>query len=402
MMITNVPDPQPRRKRRHGAKPAPVAPKHHNRHLSRDSANQPPPILPDELREIVTDAGTFVFDDTLSPSISYFLFRPNHDEVSDNFEQCMLAGEPLDYETLEALHYIAELRLSDGWQTLMADLFIDRDLVADEEVQNIVESALVLLDDIEPGPEGTALTVYWMQEIGVYTPDEVIYAPPVAALLDKGEPTSDEWDDYLAEGFTADHIPELIRMAVDNQLNWSDDPHEMYAPIHAWRALGQLKATDAIFPLLVLFDWIEELDDGYIDTELPIVYSMIGAPAIDPLVEFIKDGDKLHTAWARISAIEALTEVGLHHPDVRQKTIDHLSQLLERQLETGSGASEDETEDEDIVNGFLVWGLKKLGAVDALPLIRKAFTAELVDEFVCGGLEMVEQDINNGIKEAQE
>ena len=72
---------------------------------------------------------TFVFDDTLSPSISYFLFRPNHDEVSEAFEQSMLAGEPIDYGALEDLHYIAELRLSDGWKTLMADLFVDRDLV---------------------------------------------------------------------------------------------------------------------------------------------------------------------------------------------------------------------------------------------------------------------------------
>ena len=204
-MSTEQTDEQPRRKRRHGAKTAPPTPKpNHRRSGAPQQSGQS--ILPEEMREIVTDNGTFVFDDTLSPSISYFLFRPNHDEVSEAFEQSMLAGEPIDYGALEDLHYIAELRLSDGWKTLMADLFVDRDLVEDEEIQGIVESALVLLDDIEPGPDGTTLTVFWMQEIGVYLPANFEYNPPVASLMEKGEPEDNAWDDYLALGFTEEHV----------------------------------------------------------------------------------------------------------------------------------------------------------------------------------------------------
>ncbi len=386
-------DSQQRRKRQHGAKYVSAVPRNHAAH--RPSATLSPQrersVLPKEMMEIVTDAGTFIFDDALSPSISYFLFRPDHDAVSETFEQCVLSGEPLDMATIEALHYIAELRLSDGWETLMADLFIDRDLVDDGEVQGIVESALVLLDDIEPGPEGTTLTVYWMQEIGVYAPETHEYRPPVAALLDRGEPELKNWEDYPALGFQAEHIPELIRMAVDTQLHWADDPVQVFAPVHAWRALGQLRAVEAIFPLLMLFDVMEELDDNFIDIELHVVFGMIGAPAIDPLVDYVGDIDGLHTMWARVSAVAALEEIGLQHPDTRSRAIDEVHQLLENQLL--SSTREPVDEDDAMLNGFLINTLKELRAVEALPLIRMVFEAGIVDTLASGEMEMIEQEI---------
>jgi hypothetical protein len=379
-----------RRKRRHGAKNSPPVPKPNHRRVGKQP-RIPSSILPEEMREIVTDAGTFVFDDTLSPSISYFLFRPNHDEMSEAFEQSMLAGEPIDVGALEDLHYIAELKLSDGWKTLMADLFIDRDLVDDEEVQDIVESALVLLDDIEPGPEGTTLTVFWMQEIGVYLPANFEYNPPVASLMDKGEPDGTEWEDYLTLGFTEEHVDELIQMALDNHLHWSSDENEQFAPVHAWRALGQLRAAEAVYPLLSLFDMIEELDDDYIDNELHIVFSMIGAPAIGPLTEYALDDDVLHTPWARISAVIALGEIGIRHTDVRERVIQELRMLLISQLRSISMNLVEQGD--DILNGFLIDALAELRAVEALPEIRLAFEADVVDEMACGSLEEVEKKI---------
>ncbi len=377
-------EPQPSRKRKHGAKREPAA---RRRHTAQRMSAPPPqlnqPVLPEEMMEIVTDAGTFIFDETLSPSISYFLFRPDHKEISETFEQNVLQGEPLGPEMMEALHYIAELRLSDGWDTLMADLFIDRDLVDDEEVQGIVEGALVLLDDIEPGPEGTTLTVYWMQEIGVYSPDSVAYTPPVEVLLRLGEPDGKAWEDYIALGFGLDDIPELIRMAVDNNLQWSDDPLEIYAPVHALRALGQLKAIEAIYPLLLLFDMVDDLEDDYIDVEVPVVFGMIGEPAIVPLVDYIRDVDDLHSIWARVTAVAALGEVGLQNIAVRSRVIEEANRLLDEQFNLSIHKNVDA--DQLMFNAFIIDILGELVAVESLPLIRKFFDAGAVDEAITGG-----------------
>ena len=51
-------------------------------------------------------------------------------------------------------------------------------------------------------------------------------------------------------GFSREHVPELLRMACDPELNEadSDDPR-VYAPLHAWRVLGQLRAPEAAAPL---------------------------------------------------------------------------------------------------------------------------------------------------------
>lgn len=396
-MVSDQADPKPRRKRKHGAKHVPAVPKHHT--ARRLSAAPPPQMedtgFPEEMREIVTDAGTFVFDDTLSPSLTYFLFRHDHQEVSETIEQCMLVGEPLDAETMEALQYIAELRLSDGWDMLMADLFIDRDLVDDEEVHGIVEGALVLLDDIESGPEGTTLTVYWMQEIGVYSPESVAYQPPVDSLLRMEEPDAKTWDDYIALGLGPDHIPELIRMAVDNNLQWSDDPLEIYAPVHAWRALGQLKAVEAIYPLLLIFDVVDDLEDDYIDIELPIVFGMIGEPAINPLVDYIRDTDDLHSIWARVSAVAALGEVGMQNVDARPRVIEEECRLLEDQFQASTRKNADD--DQMMFNAFIINSLKELGAVESLPLIRKFYDAGAVDMEISGDWDEVEKEINAAV-----
>ena len=74
-------------------------------------------------------------------------------------------------------------------------------------------------------------------------------------------------------GLTSEHIPALIRMATDEELNWANaDSLEVWAPVHAWRALGQLHAEEAIEPLMRLFH--EHDDSDWVGEELPIVYEI--------------------------------------------------------------------------------------------------------------------------------
>ena len=113
------------------------------------------------------------------------------------------------------------------------------------------------------------------------------YTQPVATLLSYGERRYlKQWPDYLALGFTPEHIPELIRLATDAELHWAhSDSSEVWAPVHAWRALGQLHAEEAIEPLMRLFHELEDSDQ--VGEELPFIYGMIGASAIPTLAHYL-------------------------------------------------------------------------------------------------------------------
>jgi len=82
------------------------------------------------------------------------------------------------------------------------------------------------------------------------------YPPPVSELLTLGDCSKiGAWPDYLALGLGPQHIPDLIRMALDEELHWADsDSLDVWLPVHAWRALGQLRAEAAVEPLAGLLD----------------------------------------------------------------------------------------------------------------------------------------------------
>ena len=89
------------------------------------------------------------------------------------------------------------------------------------------------------------------------------YAAPVRQLLSIGETHSydpAEWPDYCARfALGHEHIGDLIRMACDAGLNQADSSsNEVWAPMHAWRALGQLRAEEAVLPLLALLRAAED------------------------------------------------------------------------------------------------------------------------------------------------
>ena len=104
------------------------------------------------------------------------------------------------------------------------------------------------------------------------------YPPPVDQLLTFGDCQKlPEWPNYPELGLGPEQTPDLIRMAIDEELNHADsDSLEVWAPVHAWRALGQLHAEAAIEPLISLFRTIDEDDNEWAEGELPTVFGMIG------------------------------------------------------------------------------------------------------------------------------
>lgn len=61
------------------------------------------------------------------------------------------------------------------------------------------------------------------------------YTPPVNALLNLGRPDGGpENADYSKFGIGPEHVPELIRLMLDQELAWADsDSPVVYARIHA-------------------------------------------------------------------------------------------------------------------------------------------------------------------------
>jgi hypothetical protein len=213
------------------------------------------------------------------------------------------------------------------------------------------------------------------------------YSFPVSRLLTFGDVRDFRaWPNYLDLGLEPEHVPELIEMATDEELNWADSESlEVWAPIHAWRALGQLRATAAIEPLLHLFHELEDSD--WPGEELPDVYGMIGRTAVPALTRYLDDAS--HGLWPRVTAAHSLERIAAGDPSARDECVTALSRELERF-----------TENDPILNGFLISYLVYLQAVEAAPLMERAFAADHVDTSIRGDWEDVQVDL--GLETARE
>lgn len=222
------------------------------------------------------------------------------------------------------------------------------------------------------------------------------YPEPVVALLSYGDPGNlanpddpDGWPDYVKElGLSLEDAPLLIRMLDDPALNYAnpEDPR-IWAGIHAWRALGQLDAVEAIPDLLRCLDYDdeEEVLDWNME-EIPKVLGRIGAPAIEPLSRYLKDDTK--GLWTLVAAAEGLVCIAQANPEFRQDCITAITHRLERHVEN------DET-----LNGLIMGNLMELKAVESLEAIRDAFQAGAVDISIGGDLEDVEIEL--GVRQAR-
>jgi SEC-C motif len=212
------------------------------------------------------------------------------------------------------------------------------------------------------------------------------YQEPVARFLDYGEchlvgdGSADlGWLNYVSDlELTAEHVPELIRLACDAALHTaeSEDP-AVWAPTHAWRALGQLRAVEAVAPLLGLLR--ERADDDWVDIELPYVFGLIGPDAIPHVTDFL--ADQSVTTEPLITAIKCLVEIAERNPPFRNECID----ILARRLKCGA-------ENDPTVNGFLISALIDLEAIETIGVIRQAFDQQVVDLSIAGDVEDVEME----------
>ena len=205
----------------------------------------------------------------------------------------------------------------------------------------------------------------------------IAYTPPVAAFLALGRP-ADPWPDYRRFGLTEEHLPQLAMMAVDAGLNESENAPECYAPMHAWRALGQLGGPLAAEALTAALDYCEGNDFALSD--LPEALGLVGAPALPGLVKYLADQE--HYLYARGAAADAIAHVGTQRLPLRDECVRLLADQL-RQHGTNDST----------LNGLLISYLLDLKAQEVLPLIAEAFEAENVDESIAGDLNDVKKEL---------
>jgi hypothetical protein len=205
------------------------------------------------------------------------------------------------------------------------------------------------------------------------------YADPVRQLLTIGEAREApaQWPNYPVKfGLGDQHVDELIRLAGDPASHTADsDAAEVWAPVHAWRALGQLRAEASIAPLLALLKTLD-LDEAA-DAELPVVFAMIG-PAAIPLITGVLV-DPANPPFAVNTAMSGIKEIAVRHPAYRDECVGILVAMLEASRHTDPSAS-----------GFVVSALLDLTAVETIDAIRDAFRRGSVDISIPGDLEDVE------------
>jgi hypothetical protein len=198
------------------------------------------------------------------------------------------------------------------------------------------------------------------------------YQPPIDKLLTLGS----QQLDYITElGLNSEHIPDLIKMAVDNDSLGASDDNIAWAPVHAWRILGQLQATEAITPLIQLF---QKQDNDLVNEELPKVYGKIGTAAIPELTKYLNSHE--NELLARVTAINSLQEIA-QQADAR----DEIIKVLTNSLLYNQNPSE--------LNGFIINTLIDLQALEAAPVIKYVFNANQVSDDIVGSWDDVRESL---------
>lgn len=217
------------------------------------------------------------------------------------------------------------------------------------------------------------------------------YPAPVRQLMTWGELGlfNQAWANYPAElGLAEEHIPDLVRMALDTRFDlkasdWEND-FPYWAPNHALRTLGQLKVchvASQLFPLL-------DKEDDFLVVDLPKVFAQMGLAILPKLIAYFQDPTQ--TQRTRERAADCLAEMGKQHPETRTLVLEALLAVFQ-QYQTQDPA----------FNTMLLYALLEIKAVEAADLIQAAFEAGCLDTIFCGdwldikpqlGLELTESE----------
>lgn len=181
-------------------------------------------------------------------------------------------------------------------------------------------------------------------------------------------------------------IPELISIATDLDLFNSKSEAEYWAPVHAWRVLGEMQAEDAALPLLERFDDYHEC--YWAGDELPyIIANICRVEHIYKISNHLFDESK--DSSSRIMAASTIKILADLYEDKKSEYIDIISRCLDESSQHSKS-----------FNTLLVLFLVDLQAKSKIDNIRRAFQEGRIDSFLVGDIEDVE--MNLGLREIRD
>jgi len=192
--------------------------------------------------------------------------------------------------------------------------------------------------------------------------------------------------DYVTTlGLTQEDVPQLITITLQRleYRDWPEDEDDYsgYAPIHAWRALAQLRVVEAVPMFLDMLDPMDKNDDDWYLEEFPWAFGYIGPPAIEAVTAYLQNTN--HLEYPRICVAHALEIIAKKHPEARTQAVSALSKQLEK-VDANS----------EVLNAFLVGNLVELKATEAGAVIERAFAAECVDSYIYGNWYEIRKELD--------
>jgi hypothetical protein len=215
------------------------------------------------------------------------------------------------------------------------------------------------------------------------------YTSPVNRIFQlEPPPAIVDWSIYANLGITVEHLPELARMAIDEDLLYGEADAEFLAPSHAWRMLALVGTPEAIAPLItVLHGWSEENWD-WLGEEIKVVFGKIGSAALPELAKTL--GNSQHSSYTRENAVMSIAEIFEHHPAAHDECIAVLTAQLSRFSKN----------DPDL-NGYLVAALAAdFQAVESAKVIEQAYQSGRVNEDFIGNWDHAQ--VRLGLKDPSE
>jgi hypothetical protein len=155
------------------------------------------------------------------------------------------------------------------------------------------------------------------------------------------------------------------------------------AVVHAWYALGQIRAREAIQPLIGLLNFSDATDFDWGSEIIPKALAKIGEQAVAATLRFVEDSS--NREFARFSALNVFEYFVKQHQPPRETLapwIAALSRLLEAHARNGHE-----------FNAFIIVALLKLKAVEAADVIERAFASGWVGEFIYGDWDEVRAEL---------
>lgn len=209
-------------------------------------------------------------------------------------------------------------------------------------------------------------------------------APPaVADLYTHPQPNWDGWPDYISEyNLTAEHIPALIDIITDEtHLFCFDGEFAADVVIHAYRALGQLKAAEALPAMIGLYKYEpEDILGNHFTEDLPQAIQMIGASGLPYLKDLLVSTDNGY--WGQAIATDMISQIGHEHPDLRADCIEIIATQLQLYRQHDSDFNSD-----------LILALVRMKAVEMSGLVKSVYAADRVNRFAIGDWEDLQTEL---------